>query len=102
LVAGEVFRYVDLSVRLELLYGPILKGEVIEEMKAERKVAIYARVSTNSGRSPEMQIGVADAHRCRFEGLGFLEVRQVNIAFAGSTGNVFFVGNWIRVIWRTN
>src|ERR1700722_2014143 len=32
------------------------RAEVIEKMKTERKIAIYARVSTNSGQNPEMQI----------------------------------------------
>jgi DNA invertase Pin-like site-specific DNA recombinase len=31
-------------------------AEVTEKMKIERKVVIYARVSTNSAQRPEMQI----------------------------------------------
>ena len=31
-------------------------AEVIQKMKTERRVAIYGRVSTNTGQNPEMQI----------------------------------------------
>ena len=36
--------------------GQIYRAEAMEKMKTERRVAIYARVSTSSGQDPEMQI----------------------------------------------
>ena len=36
--------------------GQIYKAEAIEKMKTERRVAVYARVSTNSGQDPTMQV----------------------------------------------